>query len=78
MGIKSKERLKLYRQLSLLGVIPAILAVGPLIGFFAGKWLDGLLGTEPYLMYLLIVLGFVAAGKEVYNIVKRVSEEADD
>jgi len=78
VGIKSKERLKLYRQLSLLGVIPAILAVGPLIGFFAGKWLDGLLGTEPYLMYLLIVLGFVAAGKEVYNIVKRVSEEADD
>ena len=78
MGIKSKERLKLYRQLSLLGVIPAILAVGPLIGFFGGKWLDKLLGTEPYLMYILIVLGFVAAGREVYNIVKRVSEEVDD
>ena len=75
---KKKERLKLYRQLSLLGIIPAIMAIGPLIGFFAGKWLDGWLGTEPYLMYLLIVLGFVAAGKEVYNVVKRVSKEIDE
>ncbi len=64
----------LYRQLSLLLAIPALLTVGPLVGLFIGKYLDKWLNTEPYLMYLFIVLGFVAAGKEVYGIVKRVSE----
>ena len=78
MEDKNKEKLKLYRQLSLLGIIPAILAIGPLLGFFGGKWLDGLLGTEPYLMYLFLVLGFVAAGREIYNVVKRVSSEMDE
>ena len=70
----NKEKIKLYRQLSLIGIIPAMMAVGPLIGFFIGKWLDGKFGTEPYLMWVLILLGMVAAGKEVYNIVKRISE----
>lgn len=73
-----KEKYRLYRQLSLLGIIPAMLAVGPLIGLFAGRWLDEKLGTEPYLMYVLVVLGFVAAGKEVYRIIKRVSDSLDD
>ncbi len=73
-GKDNKEKIKLYRQLSLVGVIPAILAIGPLIGFFIGKWLDKKLGTEPYLMWVLILLGFIAAGKEVYRIVKKVSD----
>jgi len=55
-----------------------MLAVGPLIGLFAGRWLDGKFGTEPYLMWILIALGFVAAGKEVYKIVKRVSDTDND
>jgi len=78
VGKDNKEKIRLYRQLSLIGIIPAIMAVGPLIGFFVGKWLDRKLGTDPYLMWVLILLGLIAAGKEVYNIVKKVSEEADD
>jgi F0F1-type ATP synthase assembly protein I len=54
------------------------MAVGPLIGFFIGRWLDNKLGTEPYLMIAFITFGFVAAGKEIYGIVKRVSNESDD
>jgi len=73
-----KEKLRLYRQLSLLGIIPSLLAVGPLIGLFAGRWLDSKLGTGPYLMYILVAMGFVAAGKEVYKIVKRVSDTDND
>jgi F0F1-type ATP synthase assembly protein I len=74
VGKDNKEKIKLYRQLSLVGIIPAVMAIGPLIGFFAGKWLDSKLGTEPYLMWILILLGLIAAGKEVYSIVKKVSE----
>jgi ATP synthase protein I len=74
VGKDNKEKIRLYRQLSLIGIIPAMMAVGPLIGFFIGKWLDTKLGTDPYLMWVLIFLGFVAAGKEVYSIVKKISE----
>ncbi len=77
VGKNNKEKLKLYRQLSLIGVIPAIMAVGPLIGFFIGKWLDEKFGTEPYLMWVLILMGLIAAGKETYRIIKRVSDETD-
>ncbi len=74
VGKDNKEKIRLYRQLSLIGIIPAMLAVGPLIGLFVGKWLDKKLGTDPYLMWVLIFLGFIAAGKEVYRIIKKVSE----
>jgi len=72
-----KEKARLYRQLSLIGVIPAIMAVGPLIGYFVGHWLDSRFGTEPYLMWVLILFGFIAAGKEIYRIIKQVSRESN-
>jgi len=75
MAGNKNDKSTLYRQLSLLGVIPALLAVGPLVGLFIGKFLDKKLHTEPYLMFLFIILGFVAAGREVYAIVKKVSED---
>jgi len=72
---KKNDKQALIRQLSLLGAIPALLAVGPLVGLFIGRFLDGVLNTDPYLMILFIILGFVAAGREVYNLVKKVSDK---
>jgi F0F1-type ATP synthase assembly protein I len=51
---------------------------GPLVGYFAGNWLDKKLGTDPYLMIVLIVLGCVASTREVINLLKRASHENDD
>jgi ATP synthase protein I len=51
---------------------------GPLLGYFAGNWLDKKLGTDPYLMIVLIILGFVASTREVVNLLKRASQEPDD
>ena len=48
------------------------------MGYFAGHWLDRKLGTDPYLMYLLIVLGFIAAGQEVYKVIKQVSDNTEE
>lgn len=62
------------RQTGLLGTVPAILIVSPLLGFFGGRWVDERWGTEPYLMIAGIVLGFGAAGVETYHLVKRASE----
>jgi len=68
-GRKKNDRT--YAQIALLGAVPAILVAAPLIGFFAGRWADGKLGSEPYLTILGIILGFVAAGREIYKLVKR-------
>lgn len=65
----------MYRQLGILTTIPIILAVGPILGYFIGNFLDQKLHTEPYLMIVFIVFGFVAAGRGVYNLVKKASEE---
>lgn len=70
---RKEEKYSLAKQLGLLTMIPIVLAVGPILGWFIGNFLDEKLGTSPYLMYLFIVFGFVAAGKEVYNLVKKAS-----
>jgi len=64
-----------YRQIGFLTLIPIIMVVAPLLGYFLGSFLDEKLGTEPYLMIIFIVFGFVAAGKEVYELIKRSAKE---
>ncbi len=67
-----------YRQLGLLGTIPILIAVGPVVGFFIGRWLDEKLGTEPYLLVLFLIFGFIASGREIYGIIKRADEDIDE
>ena len=59
-----------FRQISLLAVVPALLVAGPLVGFFAGRWLDEKFGTAPALIIVGVILGFGAAGIEIYGLVK--------
>lgn len=49
-----------------------------MVGFFIGRWLDQKLGTEPFLLVLFLIFGFVASGKEVYRIIKRAERESDE
>ncbi|MEA2031641.1 MAG: AtpZ/AtpI family protein [candidate division Zixibacteria bacterium] len=63
-----------FRQISLLTTVPAILLAAPLIGYFIGWWLDGKLKTEPYMVTAGVLLGFVAAGFEIYHLVKKSAE----
>ncbi|GAB4325421.1 MAG: hypothetical protein Kow0074_19150 [Candidatus Zixiibacteriota bacterium] len=65
------------RQIGVLTAIPFVLMFGPLIGYYAGSWLDAKIGTDPYLTNLLVVLGFVAAGREVWNLIRRASGGPD-
>lgn len=61
-------------QVSLLAAVPAILVAAPLIGFFLGRWADNKFDSEPYLMIAGIVLGFSAAAREIYNLVRKSEE----
>lgn len=60
-------------RIRLLGAImslPFVLAVPPVIGLYAGKWLDEYFGVV-FFMPALLVLGFVAGVRECYRIIKK-------
>lgn len=71
------DRFAGYRQVSLLTAIPMLLVLGPIIGWWVGQYLDRRWDTEPWLMVVLIVLGFVASGRETWKLIKLASESAD-
>jgi F0F1-type ATP synthase assembly protein I len=59
------------RQFSLLAAVPALLIAGPAVGFFIGQWADEKFGYESMFTIIGIILGFGAAGKEIYRLVKK-------
>lgn len=63
------------KQIGIFMTIPFVLALPPLLGWYVGSWLDEKLGSTPYLMYLLIILGLVAGFREVFHLIKRFSNE---
>lgn len=58
--------------------IPMMMVVGPALGYFLGKWLDEKFGTDPYLMVILALFGFVASVKETFRQIKQISDETKD
>ena len=66
------------RLIALYSVVPGLLIVAPLVGFFIGDWADGKLGTEPFLAIAGLILGFASAGKEIYRVIKRASQSKDE
>jgi len=71
-----KEKFQAYRQLAIATMIPVILVVAPLIGYYAGSWVDRKLDTGNVFMIIGLVLGFAAAGKEIYNLIKRSAKNS--
>jgi ATP synthase protein I len=68
-----KEHQKALKTIGIFITIPFVLAVPPIIGWFLGKWIDKQTGTSPYIMYVMIFLGFVSGYRELYRILKRYS-----
>jgi ATP synthase protein I len=66
------------RQIGLYTAVPAIMLAAPLIGYFIGHWLDGKVGTDPYLGGVGALLGIAAAGLETYQLVKKASPPDED
>jgi len=66
---------KRARSLGSLGMIPILLAVGPIIGLFIGQWLDKQFNSSPWLTALFVILGFVAVVREMIQLLKRYSDE---
>lgn len=67
------------RSAGLLLAVPTLLIVSPLLGAFLGNLLDRRLGNWHWFAGLGMVLGFAAAGREIYRIAQRSQqgEESD-
>ena len=65
------------RVVSMLGTIPLILAVAPLIGFGLGYLLDRWLGTGQVLRLVFLGLGFVAGVREMITLLRRSQDDVD-
>ncbi|MFH1700501.1 MAG: AtpZ/AtpI family protein [Candidatus Zixiibacteriota bacterium] len=72
--LKKSKRIEGVRQIGIATTIPFLLVAGPVIGYFIGNWIDGKLGTEPYLMIILVLLGFISSGKETYKLIKQLND----
>ncbi len=69
-----------YQALSMTS-IGLEMGLAVVVGLFAGQWLDGYFGTEPYLMLFLLGCGIAAAFKALWRAgqqAKRVVRESDE
>jgi len=71
-GNKNKKSVnhEIMRAMGLFMQLGFTMAFCILIGFFAGRFLDGLFGTFPVLMIVFSFIGSGAAIKVMYDIVK--------
>jgi ATP synthase protein I len=56
-------------------MLPFILAVPPILGWFIGMWLDKHLHTAPYLKYVCLILGLLAGARECYRLIKEYGDK---
>ena len=63
----SRENIRLIGQLSTVGLSFVFALV---IGFGGGVWLDGWLGTKPWLTFLGFFLGLAAGIVNVYRVMQ--------
>lgn len=66
------------RSAGMLLAIPTLLIVAPLVGGWIGSWLDRRLKSSPWLLILGLILGFVAAGRETFQIYRRYLAEQEE
>jgi ATP synthase protein I len=69
-----KDKISGYRQLAIATTIPIILVVAPLLGYYLGVWVDKKLGTGKVFMIVGLALGFGAAAKEIYGMIKKSTD----
>ncbi len=61
----------IFQALAVTSAIGVEMAVTVTLGFYGGRFLDGQLGTAPWLMVAGVLLGVAAGVWGIINIVKR-------
>lgn len=67
---KQLRRARIWLDVSIIGIqFPVSIA----IGFFFGRWLDGFLGTEPWMMIIFALFGICAGFVNLFRITAQAS-----
>ena len=74
MGPKKDHDKEKRQRILGYALIPFVLSVPPIVGWALGSYLDGYFGSAPYLMYVFLVLGVLAACREFFRIIRNVGE----
>ena len=74
LGPEAKEQWSVAGRVGSIGIE---LGLSVALGYFAGKWLDGILGTAPWLSFVGLALGLAAGGRSLYKLVKKTRTDLD-
>jgi hypothetical protein len=69
---------EVYSRIRVLGVammIPVSIAVGPIVGFFSGRYFIERFSLPAYTLFIFITLGFLASVLETVRIIKFMFKE---
>jgi ATP synthase protein I len=75
---KDRERNSLIRQAAILSAIPGFLVVPPVVGVLVGRWLDQKFHTAPWLLLVLVILGFASGIRLIVRTLRLAREMQDD
>lgn len=71
------EKRNVLRWIGTLGTIGINLVVTTIIGFFIGYYLDKLLGTKPWLMFVFLIIGIITGFMNMMRILNKVIKEEE-
>ena len=77
----NREQREQLKQLGSLSTIGIALGLSIALGSLGGRWLDGKLGTEPWLQWIGLGFGLAAGARSLYRVVRRAQrmmEEEDE
>jgi len=69
---KKEEFYKGIKVAGMVSFIPIVLAAGPLSGFLFGDYLTKTFRLPSYILYISIIIGFIASIRETVRIIKVV------
>jgi ATP synthase protein I len=74
LGPQGGKLLKATMRLASVGIE---LSISTVIGLLGGRWLDGKLGTDPWLMIVGLVLGVTAGFRSLIRTAQKANREND-
>jgi F0F1-type ATP synthase assembly protein I len=77
LGPEGREQIKAAGR---IGAVSIEIGLGMLIGWFGGRYLDGVFGTGPWIATVGLVLGLVAGMRSLYKATRKIQKllETDD
>jgi len=65
---------KAFKTLGHLSTVGLVMAISIALGAFIGYYLDKHFHTDPWLFFVFLVFGIIAAFKNLYRMVKKIQE----